>query len=83
MSIQQATEKGLKRIWSFVNNQTVLNIATSIDDVPYCASCFYVFDENRKLLAFKSNKDSRHIKEVLQQKNVAGTVQLWFQYLES
>lgn len=74
MSIQLATKENLKRIWSFLSNQTVLNIATSINDVPYCASCFYVFDEKNKLLAFKSKKDSRHIKEVLQQKNVAGTV---------
>ena len=74
MSIQQATQSSLKRIWTFLDNQTVLNIATSIDDKPYCASCFYVFNEKRKFLAFKSMKDSRHIKELLQQKNVAGTV---------
>ncbi len=74
MNTQQTTMGSLKRIWSFLNDQTVLNIATSINDVPYCASCFYVFDEQHKLLAFKSKKDSRHVKEVLQQKNVAGTV---------
>jgi uncharacterized protein len=74
MNIQQKTKDKLKRVWTFLSDQTVLNIATSKNDAPYCASCFYVFDEKCKMLAFKSKKDSRHIAEALQQKNVAGTI---------
>ncbi len=83
MNIQPTTTKCLNRIWSFLNDQIILNIATSVNDEPYCASCFYVFDEQHKLLLFKSKKDTRHIKEALQQNNVAGTVLPIYQKLET
>ena len=70
----QLTEKQEKRIWSFASEQTVLNFATSVDDVPWCASCFYVFNDQNKLLVFKSDKETRHIEEALRNDQVAGTI---------
>ncbi len=74
MRIYKESKKCLNRISSFLTNQTVLNLATSINNIPYCASCFYVYEEKNKFLAFKSKKDSRHILEAIRQKNVAGTI---------
>jgi len=74
MAIIPSDDKKLKWAWSFISEQTVLNMATSVNDVPYCASCFYVFDEELKLLIFKSKEKTKHVKDALQQNNVAGTI---------
>lgn len=68
------TEKEQKRIWSFVKSQTVLNFATSENDIPWCASCYYALEKEFKLLVFKTDMDSRHMKEAMKQLWVAGTV---------
>ena len=68
------TEKEQKRIWSFVKDQTVLNFATSENDVPWCASCYFALEKDLKLLVFKTDLDSRHMKEALKQSWVAGTI---------
>lgn len=63
-----------KLIWSFLSKQTVLNIATSKNEESYCASCFYAFDQDNKVLVFKSAVESRHIEEGLNQSIVGGTI---------
>jgi uncharacterized protein YhbP (UPF0306 family) len=68
------TEKEQDKIWSFVEKQTVLNFATSANNTPWCATCYYAFDKKHKLLIFKTANDSRHMQEALQQVMVAGTV---------
>lgn len=68
------TEKEQKRIWSFVDDQTVLNFATSSNDIPWCASCYYAFDKKFKLLIFKTDMDSQHMQEAMAQLHVAGTI---------
>ncbi len=74
MSSNQVTPKEEGRIWSFANKQTVLNIATYSDGESWSASCFFAFEKTHKLLVFKSDKDSRHIREALAQRRVAGTI---------
>ena len=63
-----------KPIQSFIENQTVLTIATCINNIPYCATCFYTFLEKYNAVAFKSNRDTQHIHEAIQNKYVAGTI---------
>ena len=72
--LNKKVKKNEERIWTFIHGQTVLNIATAVNNDPYCASCFYFFDEKNKLLVFKSKKDSRHITDLLTQPKVAGTI---------
>jgi uncharacterized protein YhbP (UPF0306 family) len=76
MSVQKKplSEKEEKRIWSFVKDQTVLNFATSKNDVPWCASCYYALEEEYKLLVFKTDMKSRHMEEANKQIWVAGTI---------
>ena len=63
-----------KHIFVFLNEQTLLTLATAIDNVPYCANCFYSFEQTNQWLVYKSDKDTRHSKEGLQNPTVAGTI---------
>lgn len=54
----------------------IFTLATSINNEPYCASCFYTFNEKENLLIFTSDEKTRHIKDCLQNTTVAGTVAL-------
>tara|TARA_R110001592_G_scaffold52046_4_gene159628 strand:- start:5623 stop:6039 length:417 start_codon:yes stop_codon:yes gene_type:complete len=63
-----------KKIVEYISNNKVLTLATSVDNIPYCANCFYVFDEKNKTLIFLSDESTRHISEALQNKDVAGTI---------
>lgn len=62
------------KIIKYISNNKVLSIATSIDNQPYCAICFYVFDIENKVLIFLSDNVTRHISEALKNKQVAGTI---------
>ncbi|MFI5150899.1 MAG: pyridoxamine 5'-phosphate oxidase family protein [Bacteroidia bacterium] len=61
-------------IATFLKSQSLITLASCERDVPYCAYCFYSFEPGQDSLVFKSDKDSRHIKEGLINSRVAGTV---------
>lgn len=63
------------KITNFIRENKVLTIATSIGETPYCANCFYVFDEVDKTLIFLSDVDTRHIAEAQKNNRVGGTIQ--------
>ncbi|EOR93739.1 hypothetical protein ADIARSV_3079 [Arcticibacter svalbardensis MN12-7] len=63
-----------KLIVDFITNQTVVTIATSVDDDPYCATCFFAYNEEHTTLVFKSSEDTEHIKQGLINSSVAGSV---------
>ncbi len=63
-----------EQIITFLEDQTVVTIATSVNDQPYCASCYYAYVPGDNLLVFKSDSDTRHIEEALQNNQVGGTV---------
>ncbi len=65
-----------KRITDFFKQHHVLTLATSASDLPWCANCFYVYLPEENLLAFTSDKHTRHVKEGILNRNVAGTVVL-------
>lgn len=62
------------RIQKFINENKVLTMCTSKDNVPYCASCFYAYDEENQLLIFSSENHTRHIEEAIENSQVAGTI---------
>lgn len=62
------------RIVEFIKGQTAFTLATCIGQLPYCCTCFYSFLEDTKALVFKSSKDTHHIQEGMQNKNVAGSL---------
>lgn len=63
-----------EKIIEFLKENSVINIATSINNQPHCASCYYAFVEGDNYIAFKSDADSRHIDEAMQNNKVAGTI---------
>ncbi|MCB9359994.1 MAG: hypothetical protein H6587_02635 [Flavobacteriales bacterium] len=63
-----------KKISNYIAENKVLTMATAVNNVPYCANCFYVFDDEKKLLIFLSDESTRHITEAIENKNIAGTI---------
>jgi len=64
------------RIIKFFRKHHVLTIATSVENEPWCANCFYVYLEEENSLVFTSGSDTRHGKEFLKNQVVAGSVVL-------
>jgi uncharacterized protein YhbP (UPF0306 family) len=65
-----------KRIIRFFRKHHVLTVATSVNDEPWCANCFYVYLEDANSLVFTTGHETRHGKEFLENKLVAGSVVL-------
>jgi uncharacterized protein YhbP (UPF0306 family) len=70
------SEKPDKRIVSFLKEHHVLTLATSVEQVPYCANCFYVYDEELNAFVFTSDLTTKHVKDATAQNLVAGSVVL-------
>jgi uncharacterized protein YhbP (UPF0306 family) len=64
------------RIVRFFRKHHVLTIATSVNNEPWCANCFYVYLEKMNALVFTTDPDTRHGREFLVNKMVAGSVVL-------
>lgn len=64
------------RITRFFRKHHVLTIATSVNNEPWCANCFYVYMEEENTLVFTSDPATRHGKEFLLNENVSGSVVL-------
>lgn len=65
-----------KRITRFLKKHHVLTVATTVDDEPWCANCFYVYLEERNALVFTSGDETRHAREFSKNSCVAGSVVL-------
>jgi len=64
------------RVIRFFRKHHVLTIATSVENEPWCANCFYVFLEEENALVFTTDDDTRHGKEFIKNPKVAGSVVL-------
>ena len=65
-----------ERIIKFFRKHHVLTIATSVNNEPWCANCFYVYLEDENALVFTTDPETRHGKEFLKNSHIAGTVVL-------
>ena len=65
-----------KRIRTLLRRHHLLSIATVSEKGPWCASCFYAWDEEDNTLVITTDTDTRHGKEFLTKPNVAGTIAL-------
>jgi uncharacterized protein YhbP (UPF0306 family) len=54
----------------------LLSIATVSDRGPWCASCFYAWDEENNTLVITTDTYTKHGKEFLDNPHVAGTIAL-------
>ncbi len=65
-----------ERIKRFFRKHHVLTIATTVDNEPWCANCFYVYLTEENALAFTTDLETRHGQEFLKNSLVAGSVVL-------
>jgi len=64
------------RVIRFFRKHHVLTIATSFENKPWCANCFYVYLAEENILVFTSDFETRHGQEFLKNPLVAGSVVL-------
>ena len=65
-----------KKITNFIKEHHVLTLATSVNNIPYCANCFYVYAEDENMLIFTSDDKTKHIQDVKQNSYVGGSIVL-------
>ena len=65
-----------KRAVDFINKHHVLTLATSKENNPWCANCFYIYLEKENCFVFTSDYDTKHVQDVLTNSKVAGSVVL-------
>ena len=65
-----------KRIIDFIKAHHLLTLATTKDNIPYCANCFYVYDEKKNWLIFSSESKTKHAQDYIANPNVAGSIAL-------
>jgi hypothetical protein len=65
-----------KRIVSFFKKHHVLTIATSVNNEPWCANCFYIYLEEENILIFTTDPETRHGREFTANQLIAGSVVL-------
>jgi len=65
-----------EKIIRFFRKHHVLTVATSVNNEPWCANCFYVYLQDENALVFTTDHDTRHGREFLENKLVAGSVVL-------
>jgi uncharacterized protein len=65
-----------KRVIEFFRKHHVLTIATTVENEPWCANCFYAYLEEDNALVFTTDADTRHGREFLKNPVVAGSVVL-------
>ncbi|HLP74881.1 MAG TPA: pyridoxamine 5'-phosphate oxidase family protein [Bacteroidales bacterium] len=64
------------RIVRFFRKHHVLTLATSENNVPWCANCFYVYMEEENTIIFTTDSDTRHGREFISNPRVSGSVVL-------
>lgn len=65
-----------KRIVDFINEHHVLTLATTTGNLPWCCNCFYVYLEEENCFVFTSDDNTKHIGDVRENPQVAGSVVL-------
>lgn len=64
-----------KRIIDFIKDQKVASICcVDVENRPYCFSCYYAFDEQRKRLYFKSSAGTHHMQLIREKPFISGTI---------
>jgi len=64
------------RIIKFIRKHHIFTLATSADNKPYTCTCFYVYLSDVNRIVFTSEHDTRHIRELAMQPEVAGAIAL-------
>jgi uncharacterized protein YhbP (UPF0306 family) len=63
----------IKLIEDFIRSHHVMSLATYATQISVC-SLFYVYDETNRCFVVASSMETTHIKDILQNNNVAGNI---------
>lgn len=66
----------LEPFCKFIDKHHVLTLATCCDELPWIASCFYVFDKKNLCFIIAGDKKTRHLQEALKNPQIAGNIHL-------
>lgn len=66
------------RMLKFIHQHHILTLAVSLNDQPWCATCFYEYLDEKNMFIFTSDDETRHIQYIIKSGNnqVAGAVAL-------
>lgn len=64
------------RIVRFIKKHHVLTLATSANNEPWCANCFYAYLDDENCFVFTSDNDTRHATDAVINPSVAGSIVL-------
>jgi hypothetical protein len=65
-----------KQITDFIHKHHIFTLATSVNNIPYTCTCFYVYINELNAFVFTSDQGTRHVDEMLVQPIVSGAVAL-------
>ena len=67
-----------KKIFTLIREHHIFTLAVTRGSQPWCATCFYVYNEESNLFIFTSDEDTRHIKDAVETGNylTAGAIAL-------
>lgn len=65
-----------KRIIEFIGEHHVLTLATTVNNIPWCSSCFYVYLQEENMFVVTSDDKTRHVSEVRENPNTAANIVL-------
>jgi len=67
-----------KKIVDFIQEHHILTLAVVRDNIPYCATCYYVYKKDENSFIFTSGPETRHIRDIVESNNfyVAGAIAL-------
>ncbi|HON19111.1 MAG TPA: pyridoxamine 5'-phosphate oxidase family protein [Salinivirgaceae bacterium] len=65
-----------KRIVRFIRKHHVLTLCTESNGQPWCASCFYAYNEDKNLFFYTTDPITRHARETSANQRVAANIVL-------
>jgi len=65
-----------KRIIVYIAEHHIFTLATSSNNIPYTATCFYVYIPEMNMFVFTSDITTKHITDCIEQPKVAGAIAL-------
>ncbi len=65
-----------ERIIEYIGEHHIFTLATSCNNQPYTATCFYIYIAEMNMFVFTSDTTTKHIADALEQPYVAGAIAL-------
>lgn len=65
-----------EKIINLINEHHILTLATSVNNIPYCCTCFYVYSKEMNSFIFTSDKTTKHVKDISENNKVAAAIAL-------